>query len=287
MSFTYEDFYLSGFNTGVTISGIQKQTPLYWTVTGLQYNGNPVTTGDFGWFTGVIIADSGTLTAQSGFMGFDSENDEYRGILTFDVASGLTATGCIELYWNSGSVYDTGYTLVSGFDTFSNKNEDAWNIITNIDNSVDNADDQHSHAGGVSYVSCDLNPYNGFDIVPGIGTNQLAVLHSDSDAGISFNGKIPSDGIWKAVVQHASSASARTDIITSSVRKLQFNDVSVVLTAFETTLVNTTLYVYYTGSTQATWTGSAGDTIAGYIQKSNDAGAGYLFIPSIWLEKVS
>ena len=53
MSFSYEDFYLSGFNSGAgdNISGIQKKTPLYWIVTGLKYSGNPVTTGDYGWFT--------------------------------------------------------------------------------------------------------------------------------------------------------------------------------------------------------------------------------------------
>lgn len=146
MSFSYEDFYLSGFNTGVTISGIQQLTPLYWIVTGLKYNSDPITIEDYSWFTGIIIADSGTLTVQSGFMGYDSENDDYRGILTFDVVSGLTATGCIELYWNSGSVVQEGYALIGQFDTFSNKNKDAWDILTNEDGSVDNADDLHSHS---------------------------------------------------------------------------------------------------------------------------------------------
>jgi len=154
MSFSYEDFYLSGFNSGSTdnISGIQQLTPLYWIITGLKYDGTPVTTADFSWFTGIVIADSGTLTPQSGFMGYDAENDDYRGILTFDVASGLTATGCIELYWNSGSAVQEGYALEKQFDIFSNKNKDAWDILTNEDDSVDNADLLHSHAGAATQL---------------------------------------------------------------------------------------------------------------------------------------
>ena len=79
MSFTYEDFYLSGFNSGSTdnLSGIQKTTPLYWIVTGLKYDGNQVPTGHYCCFRGRIIAGSGTLTEQTGFIGYDEENDYF------------------------------------------------------------------------------------------------------------------------------------------------------------------------------------------------------------------
>jgi len=178
MSFSYEDFYLSGFNTGTTISGIQKNTPLYWIVTGLKYNSNPVTTGHFAWFTGITIASSGTLTEQSGYLGFDVEGDVYRGILTFNEPSGLTATGCIELYWNSGGLVHEAYALEGTFYTFSNKAQDAINQITILNDSVDNADSQHSHAGSATHLY-DLDDVN----LPGTIDDGDVLIYESTSGG--------------------------------------------------------------------------------------------------------
>jgi len=155
MSFTYENFYLSGYNSGTLVSGIQAKTPIYCIVSGLKYGGSPVTTGHYAYFTGVFIGASGNLTADvSGYLGFSSTDDEYRGIIVLDDTSGLYASGCLELYWNSGAVNtSTGIVLPSGFELFNNFDETAWNIITKKNSAVNNADGQHSHAAYAQNLS--------------------------------------------------------------------------------------------------------------------------------------
>ena len=154
MTFTYTDFYLSGYNTGSLVSGIQAKTPLYCIVTGLKYGGSPVTTGHYAYFTGVFIGASGNLTADvSGYLGFSSDDDYYRGIIVIDDTSGLHASGCLELYWNSGDINtSTGIVLPSGFELFNNFDQTAWNIVTKKNGSINNADSQHTHSAYAQYL---------------------------------------------------------------------------------------------------------------------------------------
>ena len=153
MSFSWENLYLSGFNTGSALSGIQKYTPIYLVASGLKFDGSPVTSGHFAYFTGKGFSASGTLPNDSGIFGYNKKTDDYRAIIAFTGASGLYATGAFEFYWNSGATtVSTGFTLVKGFELFNNKTETAWDVISRANGSVNNADGEHSHAAFAQYL---------------------------------------------------------------------------------------------------------------------------------------
>ena len=212
MSFSWTDFYVSGFNTGSALSGVQRYTPIYYIVEGLQFNGTPLTTGDFAYFTGKGFSASGTLPNESGIFGYFKKTGDYRGILAFTGASGLYATGCFEFYWNSGATaVATGFTLVKGFELFGNKNQSAWDMLTLADGSKENADSLHTHSAFAQYL------YDLDDVfIPGSIEDGNALIYFAASGGWTTGSGSPDDwGVVSGVVASNSGVLAEVSGVVS------------------------------------------------------------------------
>jgi len=156
MSWSYESAYITGYTTGTT--GLEIMKPLTFFVSGLSYDGTGITVVQSKWFTGYGIIGSGDISTEvSGNLVYYKNEQYWRAdLIVLDQNSpGELATGCFELYWNTGSTSaSTGWETPTGFvRMFGNSALDAWNILTNEDGSVDNADALHSHEGAAQTLT--------------------------------------------------------------------------------------------------------------------------------------
>ena len=187
MSFNWIKAYVTGYTTGAVgevISGIQINEPLTLVITGLKYG----TTGlNYLWsayFTGIGTSASGSafLEDKSGQLAW--ADDQWQTYITFNNRddAGKYTTGYIDLWFNSGVSISTGIKLLTGnIELYDNDSAVAWDMITNLNGAINNADTQHTHAGEAGGAT-DLDDLTDVAIDGALSYTDGKVLRADGNS---------------------------------------------------------------------------------------------------------